>query len=293
MGGFREFPYVTPRWTKLSSEVYGRSPAMKVLPDVKMINEVEKTRIRAAQKVVDPPMQMPDDGILLPLRLTPGGINYYRAGTQDRIEPILTGGRPDLAENLILDLRNRIREGFYIDQLQLNNNAPQMTATEVIQRTEENLRILSPILGRQQFELLNPAIDRLYPIMDRAGKLPAAPEALQGTKVSVRYTSMIARAQKTLAGENFNRVMQIMTPMFSFDPTVIDIFKLDKTAEHIAKAFGLPQEILRNDAELAELKKGREDAQSQEQQSQQNLNDAEVVNKVAPHIIDAQKNMQG
>ena len=34
---------------------------------------------------------------------------------------------------------------------------PQMTATEVIQRNEEKMRLLGPVLGRLQSELLKPS----------------------------------------------------------------------------------------------------------------------------------------
>ena len=85
--GFNEFPYVVPRYLKASFEIYGRSPAMTALPDVKMLNEMAKTTIKAAQKQVDPPLLVPDDGFILPVRTVPGGLNFYRAGTRDRIEP--------------------------------------------------------------------------------------------------------------------------------------------------------------------------------------------------------------
>jgi len=93
--GFEEFPYIVPRWTKISGETYGRSPAMKALPDIKMLNVMMKTIIRAAQKTVDPPLMVPDDGFSLPLRTTPGGTNYYRAGTPDEIKPLATNNRVD------------------------------------------------------------------------------------------------------------------------------------------------------------------------------------------------------
>ena len=38
VGGFKEFPFVVPRYLKASNEIYGRSPAMTALPDVKMLN---------------------------------------------------------------------------------------------------------------------------------------------------------------------------------------------------------------------------------------------------------------
>ena len=100
VSGFKEFPFVVPRYLKASNEVYGRSPAMTALPDVKMLNEMCKVTIKAAQKQVDPPLLVPDDGFLLPVRTVPGGLNFYRSGTRDRIEPLNIGANNPLGLNM-------------------------------------------------------------------------------------------------------------------------------------------------------------------------------------------------
>jgi len=141
VGGFREFPFVVPRYLKASNEIYGRSPAMTALPDVKMLNEMSKTTIKAAQKQVDPPLLVPDDGFLLPVRTVPGGLNFYRSGTRDRIEPLNIGANNPLGLNMEQQRRDSIRAVFYVNQLMMQQG-PQMTATEVIQRNEEKMRLL-------------------------------------------------------------------------------------------------------------------------------------------------------
>ena len=66
--------------------------------------------------------------------------------------------------------RTAIRNVFYVDQLMLQQG-PQMTATEVIQRNEEKMRLLGPVLGRLQSELLKPLIDRVFNILLRNNQL--------------------------------------------------------------------------------------------------------------------------
>ena len=80
-GGFNEF-YVVPRYLKASYEIYGRSPAMNALPDVKMLNKMSEVTIKAAQKQIDPPLMIPDDGFILPVRIRSGGLNFYRSGSR-------------------------------------------------------------------------------------------------------------------------------------------------------------------------------------------------------------------
>jgi len=162
--GFQEFPYVVPRFLKATGEVMGRSPAMVALPDVKMLNLMSKTIIQAAQKLIDPPLLVPDDGFLLPVRTQPGGLNFFRSGTRDTITPLNTGANIPIGLNMEEQRRTAIRSAFYVDQL-LTGGSPNMTATEVVQRQEERMRVIGPVLGRLMNEMLRPMIDRIFALM--------------------------------------------------------------------------------------------------------------------------------
>ena len=59
VSGFSSFPFVVPRWTKTSSEKYGRSPGMNALPEAKTLNLMAETTIKGAQKVVEPASSSP------------------------------------------------------------------------------------------------------------------------------------------------------------------------------------------------------------------------------------------
>lgn len=288
--GFEEFPYITPRWTKISGEIYGRSPAMKALSDIKMTNVMMQTIIRAAQKVTDPPLQVPDDGVTLPVRTVPGGTNYYRAGTKDRIEPLITGARPDLGVQLLELIQKRIRDAFFIDQLQLNEG-PQMTATEVLQRTEEKLRLLGPILGRQHYELLKPLVNRVYSILLRRGKIRPAPEKIQGKTFEVHYSSMIARAQRSSEAENLNRIMGLMAPIAQFDPAVFDNVDSDKILKYVASIYNVPQLIFRRAEERDQMRKQRQEQMAQQQAEQSALNQTKSLQQ-ASGVLNGQQGQQ-
>lgn len=263
--GFDEFPAVFPRWIKDSMEVYGRSPAMKALPEIKMINSMMKTTIRAAQKVVDPPLMIPDDGFMR-FNTKPGGLNPYRSGTGDKVYPIETRGQIGLGLDMIREVRESIKQSFYIDQLQLREG-PQMTATEVNARTDEHLRLLGPILGRLHFELLQPLIARVIGIMKRKGELPeGAPEALQGKTPQVFYSSQIARAQRISEGQNFNRYFETIGAMSQVYPEILDNLNPDKVASFLSIIYGTPQEVMRDDSDREGM---REDRQAQQEQMQQ------------------------
>ena len=195
IGGFREFPYVVPRYLKASNEIYGRSPGMNSLPDVKVLNKMVEVSMKAAQKQVDPPLLVPDDAMILPIRTAPGSLNYYRSGSRDRIEPLNIGANNPLGLNMEDQRRRAISRTFHVDQLLIQENRT-MTATEVMQRNQEKMRILGPVIGRLQQELLQPLIIRVFNIMLRNKEFLPAPEVLTNQQIEIEYVSPVALAQK-------------------------------------------------------------------------------------------------
>ena len=280
VSGFREFPFVVPRYLKASHEIYGRSPAMTALPDVKMLNEMSKTTIKSAQKQVDPPLLVPDDGFILPVRTVPGGLNFYRSGTRDRIEPLNIGANTPLGLNMEEQRRNSIRNAFYVNQLMMQSG-PQMTATEVIQRNEEKMRLLGPVLGRLQSELLKPLIDRAFAVILRKNLFRPAPEFLSGKDIEIEYVSPLAKAQKSTELSSIMRAIEIMGSLSNVAP-VFDHINMDKLVRHLADIVGVPQKILKPQSELNAERQQAQAQQEQMQQMQQLQQVAEAGGKIAP-----------
>lgn len=281
--GFHEWPFPVSRWTKSSGEQFGRSPTMKVLADVKMVNKMMETTLKGAQKAIDPPLQLPDDGFIMPLKTTPGGINYYRSGSGDRIEPLFSDTRIDFGYQAVDDVRKRIKEGYYVDIFQLAQG-PQMTATEVNQRTEEKMRLLGPVLGRLQSELLQPLISRVFFILLRKGVIDKklVPAELSGKSLVVRYSSLVARAQRTSEGDNFTRAMQTVQPLIQLDPSVMDNLDTDQTFRFILDTYGSPHKLLKDVKDRDKIRDARAKAQQDAVQQQQEQHQAETLGKVAP-----------
>lgn len=279
--GFEEFPYTTPRWSKAPGETYGRSPGMNALPEVKTLNKMTETTLRAAQKVVDPPLQLPDDGFIMPIVTKPGGLNYYRSGSNDMIRPILNNAQIDFGYQAMNDKRQRIKEAYYVDQMMLQQG-PQMTATEVLQRTEEKMRLLGPMLGRMQSEFLRPLIDRVFAIMLRRKQVREIPGALRGTVLDVKYSSMVAKSQRIADGQNILRTMEAAAPFINTDPSVLDNINGDEALKAIAKIYGLPQRILRSQAEVQQIREDKAQAQQQAIQAQQQQQQVDNAATLAP-----------
>ena len=278
--GFNEFPYVVPRYLKASFEIYGRSPAMTALPDVKMLNEMSKTTIKAAQKQVDPPLLVPDDGFILPVRTVPGGLNFYRAGTRDRIEPLNIGANNPLGLNMEEQRRNAIRDAFYVNQLMMQNG-PQMTATEVVQRNEEKMRLLGPVLGRLQSELLRPMIDRTFAILLRKKLFRPAPEFLAGQDIQIEYVSPLAKAQRASELQSIMRAIEIFGSLAQVSP-VFDHINIDNLVTHLADIVGVPAKVLNSKSEVNAIRQQKQQQADQQMQMQQLQQVAQAGGQIAP-----------
>lgn len=267
--GFNEMPKIIPRFSKISGEMYGRSPAMKALADVRMANAMKKAIIENAQLTVAPPVQVPDEGVLLPIKIAPRSTNYYRAGTKDRIEKMDIGGDVRISDALLEKVHDDIKKAFYIDQLHLVEN-DRMTATEVMQRRDEQLRAMSPILGRLQHELLSPLVMRVFGIMSRRGLIAPVPEELKNASLEVKFVSQLARAQESVDGDNFLRAFAAASQVATVQPSSMDYFNGDEAVKFLMKTFGAPLYILRKEADVAKLRE-QQAMQQQMMEQQQNL----------------------
>ncbi len=254
-GGYHEMPYMVPRWSKDAGEIYGRAPGWNALPDQKMLNEMSKTILKAAQKAVDPPLLIADDGVVMPLRTQPGGINVVRAGalSQDPLRPLPVAPRIDIGLEMMEQRREAVRAAFHHSLLQLFQD-PRMSATQVLQLVQEMQRLMGPMLGRQQAELLEPMIERVFGILLRAGMLPPLPDALLGVPLRVDHVSPIARAQKAGDAQAVLRTLEAAEAMATIDPQVTDLIDPDAGLRLIAEANGVPAKALRGAEDVATLR---------------------------------------
>ena len=154
-GGFRTFPYAISRYVLAPGEIYGRGPAMNVLPSINVLNEEKKVILKAGHRAVDPVLLVHDDGILDGFSLKPGALNSGAVSSDGRplVHPLPVGDM-NIGKELLDDERAVINDAFLVTLFQILVQTPQMTATEVIERAREKGALLSPTMGRFQSEAL-------------------------------------------------------------------------------------------------------------------------------------------
>jgi hypothetical protein len=246
VSGFEEFPWLCPRWTRLPGEIYGRSPAWTVLPDVKMLNVMSRTVIRAAQKVADPPMLLPDDGVIMPVRTTPGGINYGGIDARGTVmmRALENNARIDISLEMMEQRRTTIRTAF-LNALFQTAETVEKTATQVLKEDAENMLLINPTLGRQQGEYLGPMIIRVFGLKLRAGEIPPPPRTIQGREFDVEYTSPAASAQRAQELLGISRTYQVLAPFAATTPDLLDNFDTDEIGRGVAELNGMSPRFIR------------------------------------------------
>lgn len=272
-GGYRTFPYAASRYEQSPNEAYGRSPAMDCLPSLKTLNEEKKTLLKQGHRITDPVLLAHDDGIVDSFSLEPGSVNSGGISADGRLlVQALPTGNVQVGKELMDDEVKLINDTFLVNLFQILTESPEMTATEVMERTREKGILLAPTVGRQQSEYLGPLIDREIDILSRQGLLPPQPRMLKSAKgqYKVVYDSPISRTQKAEWAAGAVRTIEIMLnyAQQAQDPSVLDTIDMDIAGPEIADIYGTPAQWIRNQQDIAKIRQQRGQMQQQQMQIQ-------------------------
>lgn len=284
-GGFRSFPYAVGRYDLNPGEVYGRSPCMTILPDVKMLNEMNRTTIQAAQLQVLPPLLAHRDGILDAIRLTPAAINYGGVDDQGRqlVQPLNVGGDVGLGLDMMDQKRAVINDALLQTLFQILVDKPNITATEAMLRAQEKGQLIGPTGSRIETEFLSPMQTRELDILSAANQLPPMPDILleRGGFTEIEYDNPLSRAREAEGGVAILRTFEQLAPIAQVaGAAAYKRFNIDSVTKELARLNGVPQKVMFSDDEMEEV-----DAQAAEAAQAKAMLDA------APVAADAAKNL--
>lgn len=270
--GFREFPVLAPRWAVAGGDVYGHSPGMESLGDIKQLQHEQLRKAQAIDYQTKPPLQVPSNMKSREVETLPGGITYVDSQSQQ------AGIRPAFEVNLrldyllqdIQDVRSRIESSFYADlflMLANSNPASRMTATEVAERHEEKLLMLGPVMERLHNELLEPLIDSTFLRMLEANALPTPPREMQGADISVEFVSMLAQAQRAIGTNSLDRFVGSLGSIAQMKPDVLDRFDADEWVDAYSDMLGVDPNIIVSTNQAAVIREARDKAMAAKEQA--------------------------
>lgn len=273
--GYDQRPFIAVRWDLTEGDVYGRSPGMVALGDIKALQLFEKRKAQLIGKIANPPMKGPSSLRNQRTSLLEGDITYVdstQAGsTYEPAIVINPAAIPAVAAEL-REHEERINAAFYADLwlMMAQSDRRQITATEVEERHEEKMLQLGPVLERLMDELLDVLIDIVFSILWEAGRIPPPPEELASlTELKVEYISMMAQAQKMLGIVGVDRLAAFVGNLAAVKPDVVDKLNTDQLVDEYANMLGTKPDLVNSDEQVAAIREARNQAAQQQAQVEQ------------------------
>ena len=270
--GYKRFPALCPRWAATGGDIYGNSPGMESLGDIKQLQHEQLRKGQGIDYMVKPPMQLPTSMKNQEFNSLPGGASYLDASTGQGMKPAFEA-RIDLSHLLedIRDVRVRIEETFYKNLFMMlaMDQRSGVTAREVAERHEEKLLMIGPVLERLHNELLKRKIDVTFDEMIVAGIVPPPPQEMHGQELNVEFISMLAQAQRAIGVGSVDRFVLAMGQIAQFKPGVLDKFDEDEWADKYGDMLGVDPTLIVADEKVAIVRNARAQQQAAAAKQQQ------------------------
>lgn len=269
--GYFTMPLLVSRTSTSPRDVYGRSPAMRVLGTISGANEMAKTILRAGHKAVDPPLLFHDDGSITKFSTKPGGLTpgLDQMG-REMIKPLMTGGQIPIGLELLQAEREVIKNAFLDKAFSLlMERGDRMTATEVLELAKQQGMLVAPTAGRMEAEKLGPLIARELDIGLRSGQiLPPPPELREATSarqagLKIVYDNPLSRMARAEEAAGFTRWVELLTQLAPFDEGVIDLVDVEASARGVADVLGVRPSWVATPEQVAQKRAAREAAKQQ------------------------------
>ena len=270
--GYVRFPVLTPRWAVGGGDVYGHSPGMEALGDIKQLQHEQLRKAQGIDYQTKPPVQAPLTLKTRDIDMLPGGITFVdSANPNAQIRPAFEVNlRLDFLLQDIQDVRQRIEASFYADlflMLANSNPASRMTATEVAERHEEKLLMLGPVLERLHNELLEPLVDMTFTRMFEDNLLPPPPKEMQGAEVGIEFISVLAQAQRAIGTNAIDRFVGNLGTIAQMKPEVLDRLDADQWVDAYSDMLGVDPNIIVAAEDAAFIREERNKAMAAKEQT--------------------------
>lgn len=239
--GFEELPGIFPRWELSGNDSYGSCPAMDALGDVIQLQHETKKKAQGLDKMISPPIVADIQLQHRPTALLPNGVTYV-AGVNNVGARALYQITPPIDQMSadIRDIQTRIRETFHNPLFNMISQLDTVrSATEIDARREEKLVMLGSVLERFENEALDPAINRIYGIMLRAGLIPEAPAAIEDAHLEINYVSIMSAAQRAVGVIPTERWLTLIGNVAAIYPKALNIPNFDNILRDYGRDIGV------------------------------------------------------
>ncbi len=237
--GYREFPYAVSRYDQTPGEVYGRGPAMLVLPSLKTLNAQKIVFLKQGHRGADPVLLLADDGIV-GMDLRPGAMNKGGVTADSKLlVHALPTGDIQITIEMMQEERGIVDDVFLVSLFKVLSEHPNMTATQVIELVNEKGMLVAPTLGRQHTEYVGGMVPRELNLLSEMDMLERMPDRLEEAFGAYEVTDTSPLSLAASAGEaaGFMRTVEQIRELVNItqDQSLLDPFDFDKATPEIAR----------------------------------------------------------
>lgn len=272
-GGHFEMSAYIPRWRKTSESVWGNSPGMMAMGDIKTLNQLVQQDLVRGEKEVEPPLLVEERALFANLDMRAGQVSVVRS--IEGIKELIPANSSRDTFQRIARLQESIARHFFVPGLQnLLTDNKERTAFEVARMQEEVLQMLGPTLGRIQNDLLNPIISRAFRMLARDNQFPPIPQMVKdnNAQFDVEYLGPMARAQRMEEANVIERYVSFGANLAGMMAQVggdnpMDTIDVDAGMRRMGRQMSVPAEMIRDERALKDLRKDRRERAEAMQQA--------------------------
>ena len=257
-GGFPEFPFQVPRWTKSSGEKWGRGIGTVVVGVVNGLQTEKGDLIECGNLHNNPPKEILQsfEG---EVRVSPGDLNFVtEKGTIRAIEQNALGNFVITKDILEMD-KEDVRKAFFLDAFnQLEQlKGDRRNELEIRARLAEGLRKLVTPVSRIQTEWLTGLVIRDIMLLLRNGELGDLPPEMQDKPFKIEYVGRLALELQSAQSTGWLRWVQEGADIESVVPGTLDNVNIDSGYRRRGITLGVSVDDMASEDEIKEKRDAR------------------------------------
>jgi hypothetical protein len=260
--GFNEKPFWCARWDAVGGDVWGYSPAIEALPELRELMIAKKRKGEVTDYIAKPPIKTSQTAAGKKLNFQPGAVNSFASADVPNVGPLFQ--LPPQALQAVREDYEEVRRGidrtFYVDlfmAITRMEGVQPRNVEEIARRYEEQLIQLGTMVTRANTEKLSPAVERAYAILERANALPPPPETMDGTPVQIEFVSLLTQMQRVVGASAIERTVNFALGIGQAVPDVVDKLDFDQAVDEYVRIVGAPPSIVRSDEDVEAMRKAK------------------------------------
>ena len=264
-GGFQEFPHFVTRWSKTSTEIWGRGQGTVALPTVRELQAVKKDFSESANKYNNPPLEVLEsfEG---EVKVFAKAINWVTEFPSIKAIDRNALGNFPIGKDFLEMERDEIKKTMFNDIFIMLRDlkGDRRNELEIRARLTEGLERLSWPIGRIQQEWLGPMVTRDILLLLRNGQLPPLPPEMQGKSFKIEYLGRLALELNSQQAKGWQQWAAVGAEFEATFPGITDNIDIDGGFRRFGETLGVSVEDMSSEDEVAVKRENRAVKEQQE-----------------------------